>query len=265
MMMELSNVSIRFGGLTAVDQLDLVVRAGEILALIGPNGAGKSTVFNLITGIYRPTEGNITFQGRQLTGTPPYNIAKQGITRTFQSIRLFSELTVFENVLIGAHVCGRAGLWQALTRSTSRRLEEEELHRKAEETLQFIGLAEKSGELAINLSYGEQRRLEIARALVSGPKILLLDEPAAGMNPFEEVVLMEMIRQIRDTGVTIFLVEHDMKLVMGISERVVVLDYGRKIAEGTPGEVSRNQRVIEAYLGSGQFKSRLRKKEAGLC
>jgi branched-chain amino acid transport system ATP-binding protein len=263
--MELSNVSIRFGGLTAVDHLNIVVNAGEILALIGPNGAGKSTVFNIITGIYKPSQGSILFMGEELIGTAPYNIAKKGITRTFQSIRLFSELTVFENVMIGAHTCGRAGLWHALTRSSLMRSEEKELLGKTQETLSFLGLYEKKEEKAKNLSYGEQRRLEIARALVSSPKVLLLDEPAAEMNPYEKVVLMEMIRNIRSTGVTVFLVEHDMKLVMGISERVVVLDYGKKIAEGTPSETRENKSVIEAYLGSGQFMSRLRKKEAGVC
>lgn len=259
MKLALDNVSIRFGGLTAVDSLDLEVRQGEILALIGPNGAGKSTVFNLITGIYQPTEGSISFEGKALIGTATHRIAQMGITRTFQTIRLFNELSVLDNVKIGAHCRGKAGLVLALTRLPSMKKEEAELKEKSLEALKFLGLDGKWEEKAKNLSYGEQRRLEIARALVSGPKILLLDEPAAGMNPQEKVVLMEMIRRIRDTGVTVFLVEHDMKLVMGISERIAVLDYGKKIAEGTPSEVRGDKAVIEAYLGSGQFKSRVRR------
>ncbi|HWJ02903.1 MAG TPA: ABC transporter ATP-binding protein [Verrucomicrobiae bacterium] len=258
-LLALDKVTIRFGGLTAVDTLNLEVRQGEILALIGPNGAGKSTVFNLITGIYKPTEGNITFADKGLTGYPTYKIAEMGITRTFQTIRLFSDLSVLDNVRIGAHTKGKSGLFHSFTRIPAMQREEAELRDKALAALEFMALVSKRDEKARNLSYGEQRRLEIARALVSQPKILLLDEPAAGMNPQEKVVLMEMIRRIRETGVTVFLVEHDMKLVMGISERIAVLDYGKKIAEGTPQEVRANQAVIEAYLGSGQFKSRIRR------
>ncbi len=258
-LLELDNVTIRFGGLTAVDSLDLKLVQGEILALIGPNGAGKSTVFNLITGIYKPTEGKISFNGKTLAGHPTYRIADMGITRTFQSIRLFSDLTVMDNVKIGAHCRGKAGLLYAFTRLPGMRKEERELEESSLQSLEFLGLAGKKDEKARNLSYGEQRRLEIARALVSKPKILLLDEPAAGMNPQEKAVLMDIIRKIRDTGVTIFLVEHDMKLVMGISERIAVLDYGKKIAEGLPSEIRANQSVIEAYLGTGQFKSRVRR------
>lgn len=263
--LELQNITIRFGGLTAVDKLDIKVKSGEILSLIGPNGAGKSTVFNLITGIYKPSEGIILFQGEELTGSPPYRIAQKGITRTFQSIRLFSDLSVFDNVRIGAHVCGHAGLFHSLSYSPFMCMEEKALGEKALATLDFLGLTHKKTEIAKNLSYGEQRRLEIARALVSNPKVLLLDEPAAGMNPYEKTVLMDIIRKIRDTGVTVFLVEHDMTLVMGISERIVVLDYGRKIAEGTPLEIRQNNSVIEAYLGTGHFRSRIRRKEAGVC
>lgn len=258
-LLSLNNVTIRFGGLTAVDTVNLEVKQGEILALIGPNGAGKSTVFNLITGIYKPTEGEISLDGKSLAGIPTHKVAEMGITRTFQAIRLFTELSVLDNVKIGAHCRGKAGLFQALTRIPGMKREEADIEEKSLEALQFLDLAGKRDELAKNLSYGEQRRLEIARALVSKPKILLLDEPAAGMNPQEKVVLMEMIRKIRDTGITIFLVEHDMKLVMGISERIAVLDYGKLIAAGLPQEVRSNKDVIEAYLGSGKFKSRIRR------
>ena len=258
-LLTLNNVTIRFGGLTAVDTVNLEVMQGEILALIGPNGAGKSTVFNLITSIYQPTEGTILLEGKPLVGIPTHKIAEMGITRTFQTIRLFTELSVLDNVKIGAHCRGKAGLFKAFTRLPSMKREEAELEERSVEALEFLDLASKREEMAKNLSYGEQRRLEIARALVSKPKILLLDEPAAGTNPQEKVVLMEMIRKIRDTGITIFLVEHDMKLVMGISERIAVLDYGKLIAEGTPLEVRSNKAVIEAYLGSGKFKSRIRR------
>ncbi len=258
-LLTLANVTIRFGGLTAVDSVNLEVKQGEILALIGPNGAGKSTVFNLITSIYQPTKGTISLEGKPLAGIPTHKIADMGITRTFQTIRLFTELSVLDNVKIGAHCRGKAGLFQSFTRLPGMKREEKELEEKAIEALEFLDLAGKRDELAKNLSYGEQRRLEIARALVSKPKILLLDEPAAGTNPQEKVVLMEMIRRIRDTGITIFLVEHDMKLVMGISERIAVLDYGKLIALGTPLEVRGNKAVIEAYLGSGKFKSRIRR------
>ncbi|SHI28486.1 ABC transporter ATP-binding protein [Desulfosporosinus lacus] len=258
-LLTLDNVTIRFGGLTAVDTVNLEINQGEILALIGPNGAGKSTVFNLITSIYQPTEGTISLAGKPLVGIPTHKIAEMGITRTFQTIRLFSELSVLDNVKIGAHCRGKAGLFQAFTRLPGMKREEAEIEEKAIKALEFLDLATKCEEMAKNLSYGEQRRLEIARALVSKPKLLLLDEPAAGMNPQEKVVLMEMIRRIRDTGITIFLVEHDMKLVMGISERIAVLDYGKLIAEGTPLEVRSNNAVIEAYLGSGKFKSRIRR------
>ncbi|HEY8909923.1 MAG TPA: ABC transporter ATP-binding protein [Desulfosporosinus sp.] len=258
-LLALADVTIRFGGLTAVDTLNLEVKQGEILALIGPNGAGKSTVFNLITGIYKPTHGKISLDGKPLAGIPTHKIADMGITRTFQTIRLFSELSVLDNVKIGAHCRGNAGLFQAFTRLPGMKREELELEEKSMEALEFLDLAGKWEEKAKNLSYGEQRRLEIARALVSKPKVLLLDEPAAGMNPQEKAVLVEMIRRIRDTGITIFLVEHDMKLIMGISERIAVLDYGKKIAEGTPLEVRSNKAVIEAYLGSGKFKSRIRR------
>lgn len=258
-LLTLEDVTIRFGGLTAVDRVNIEVKQGEILALIGPNGAGKSTVFNLITSIYKPTEGKISLAGKPLLGVPTHKIAEMGITRTFQTIRLFNELSVLDNVKIGAHCRGKSGIFHAFTRLPSMKREEAEFEEKAIQALKFLDLEAKREEIAKNLSYGEQRRLEIARALVSKPKLLLLDEPAAGMNPQEKVVLMEMIRRIRDTGITVFLVEHDMKLVMGISERIAVLDYGKKIAEGTPLEVRSDKAVIEAYLGSGKFKSRIRR------
>lgn len=255
-LLELENVTVCFGGLTAVQTLNLKVNQGEIMALIGPNGAGKTTVFNLITSIYRPTEGAIKFDGKLISNSSTHQIAEMGINRTFQTIRLFSELTVLDNVRIGAHIRGKAGLVSALTRRPKMRKEEKRLTEMAEVALGFMGLADKRREMARNLSYGEQRRLEIARALVSKPKIILLDEPAAGTNPKEKVVLMNLIQEIRNTGVTIFLVEHDMKLIMGVSERIAVIDYGKKIAEGSPEEIRNNPAVIEAYLGSGHFKSR---------
>jgi len=258
-LIEIENLTIRFGGLTAVDNLNLELRQGEILALIGPNGAGKSTVFNLITGIYKPTEGSIKFSGQTISGLPTFTIAKMGIARTFQTIRLFSELSVLDNVKIGAHCQGKAGLFGVISQWPGMKKEETKLTALSLAALEFMDLSAKQNEKAKNLSYGEQRRLEIARALVSEPKVLLLDEPAAGMNPQEKTVLMDMIKRIQSTGVTVLLVEHDMKLVMGISERIAVLDYGEKIAEGLPADIRTNPAVIEAYLGSGKFKSRIRR------
>ncbi|MGE5581945.1 MAG: ABC transporter ATP-binding protein [Bacillota bacterium] len=248
--LELQEVSIRFGGLLAVNRVSLQIVPGEILALIGPNGAGKSTIFNLITGLYNTSAGRIFFQDRIITGKKPYSIAAMGVARTFQTIHLFNDLTVLDNVLIGAHCQGKTGLGGALIGFTPWvRNEEKKLRRWAFQCLDRVNLAEKSLELAKNLAYGEQRRLEIARALALKPLLLLLDEPAAGMNPMEKKDLMGLIHSLRDSGITIFLVEHDMKFVMGISDRIVVLDYGSKIAEGTPEEIRNDSRVIEAYLG----------------
>jgi len=255
--LELNNVTIRFGGLTAVDSVNIRVEEGTVHALIGPNGAGKSTVFNLITGIYKPTSGEIYFSGNKIAGMKTYKLTKQGIARTFQNIRLFPDLTVLDNVKIGMHVKGNMGLASAFLRNPKQQKEEKWIEEKALEELAFMNLANKKEDLAKNLSYGEQRRLEIARAMASGPKIILLDEPAAGMNPQEKVQLMKMINLIRERGVTVFLVEHDMKVVMGISERVSVLDYGKKIAEGTPSEVKNNKEVIAAYLGAEFLKTQM--------
>lgn len=247
--LELENVSIRFGGLVAVDSVDIKINEGEILSLIGPNGAGKSTVFNIVTGIYAPTNGTVIFQGDKITGNMPYLITNKGIARTFQNIRLFKDLSVLDNVKIGYHCRAKTGFGMAILKTPGVSREERLITEKSMEALRIMELDTKVDEYAKNLSYGEQRRLEIARALASEPKLILLDEPAAGMNPQEKAVLEKMIRKIRSMGLTIFLVEHDMKFVMGLSDRIIVLDYGKKIAEGTPTEIKSNKLVIAAYLG----------------
>jgi len=248
--LKVDNVSMIFGGLTAVKDFNLELNQGEIVALIGPNGAGKTTAFNVITGVYTPTIGHICYKGTDITGQRPDQITKQGIARTFQNIRLFKDLSVLDNVLIGNHLHLKSNFIEATFKLPRYRREEKEILEKSLNLLEKVGLKDAQGEKASSLPYGKQRRLEIARALATNPAILLLDEPAAGMNPKETDDLTEFIRQIRDEfKLSIFMIEHHMQVVMGISDRIIVFDYGITIAEGNPYEIQNNQKVIEAYLG----------------
>lgn len=251
-MLAIQNLSIEFGGLKAVSNLDLNINDRQVVGLIGPNGAGKTTVFNMLTGVYTPTAGQISYDGESINGLKPYAITEKKIARTFQNIRLFSELSVIDNVKISYNYRVKYNLFDSIFRTKKFREEEKKIQEESIELLKAFSLDTKKDELAKNLSYGEQRRLEIVRALATKPSLLLLDEPAAGMNPQETIDLMEMINWIKDRfNISVLLIEHDMKLVMGICEKIVVLDYGKKIAEGTPEEIKNNPRVIEAYLGEG--------------
>jgi branched-chain amino acid transport system ATP-binding protein len=256
-LLEIDQLTRRFGGITAVDSVSMSVDAGEIRGLIGPNGAGKTTMLNLISGLTAPTSGRISLAEKNMTREPAYRVAASGVRRTFQNLKLFTELTVLQNVMIGLHAKGKSGVFEAILTTAQQRREEEMMHRESMAALEIVGLADQADRQASALAYGHRRLLEIARAIVARPILLLLDEPAAGLNPTEAEALVALIRRINEQGVTIVLVEHHMDVIMAACSRITVLNYGQKLAEGAPAEIRANESVIEAYLGRAGFEERI--------